>query len=326
MSNEQLLPVVPAQRGWLTTTWVVDYNQGGDLHQQLKVANMNTILSYRIPPLIRTPHRESVSSLPVCPTPPEQPNVKINYKDGSSKLMRINFGANPCHETLSTLTRDEVAEMELLQRDSDADIPPEIQLVAPAETTMLDTSWLVDRLLWRRTRFRVWRWACNMFGQGNNRYHTQSSDQHYNRLLTTILNLDPAYHVSGPNGEEVSEGAALYQAEIRARLDNGVYRTPRYLKHLLDTVRSKWPLLTDTEANRLMVWRLVSDKMREDNVRKTISARMLPVVVALSMLPNEADLEAQNIENCMTAIDLRESYNNSIQSLTGARRKPPPRA
>lgn len=173
-----------------------------------------------------------------------------------------------------------------------------------------------DAVLLKHNRFKLGRWFNGLFGDGNQRKIDTRKDDCYNLLVQEILNFEPA-----PNEHNVV-GKSCYNLSLQERIKGGNRKLPRYLKHLLDLVHTKWPLLKKSGANDKMLHKFLSDHMEDHNVRIRDRSEILPLAIMLSYVPTESMLVSQEIEASLYIQDSKQKYKNGVTSLAGHRVRP----
>lgn len=92
-------------------------------------------------------------------------------------------------------------------------------------------------------------------------------------------------------------------------------RRERYVRKLALIAQAEFGLPSRTEANRLCVQRFLRDYMRKEKVRETHIARILPLAVGLSFIPNAEhvlDREMRVAQDVREQVDLVEGRLNGI--------------
>jgi hypothetical protein len=82
----------------------------------------------------------------------------------------------------------------------------------------------------------------------------------------------------------------------------GETRRTRFIVAMVALVKSEKGLLRRTEANRLMVQRMVADNMKKHGVRPSHVIKMLPIVINLCFVPTGADILAAKLNSSEAAL------------------------
>jgi hypothetical protein len=106
----------------------------------------------------------------------------------------------------------------------------------------------------------------------------------------------------------------------------GVFSVPvpnrgRYQKKLALIAQAEFGLPTRTEANRLCVQRFLRDYMREERVRETHIARILPVAVGLAFIPNAQHVYERDLLATKPVRDQVELVEGHVDGITPAERR-----
>jgi len=96
---------------------------------------------------------------------------------------------------------------------------------------------------------------------------------------------------------EAADTGIMSERLLKLLYDNkavGIFRkNTKYRGALLAMAKAKWPLLTRDSANYQMVWKYLSENMRDHGVRPSHAANMLPQLVELVFRPSRAQMWAK---------------------------------
>jgi len=81
-----------------------------------------------------------------------------------------------------------------------------------------------------------------------------------------------------------------------------------YAKSVLDEVRVKFGVPSNTESNRLAIRRFASGIMQKHGVRPTQISKMLPFIVEVAFVPSDADIHAAEWGRSLAAVKRKDAY------------------